>query len=169
MVVCTPRRKRLARLRITSGPAGGSRLGRRLVFPKVTSNSVARPLRPAYQGPRLRIRPSKHICRLAETKFPLAKRGRLPIRAPRTNDARRRDFVGLPLGIRTGVKQVALHSGIWKKPTRGAKGRFGRSRRRNRVQSQPPSFTRPPRKVLCSAAAGGRRGERFHPGRPKNE
>ena len=125
MVVCTPRRKRLARLRITSGPAGGSRLGQRFVFPKVTSNSVARPLRPAYQDPRLRIMSSKHICRLAETKFPLAKRGRLPIRAPRTNDARRGDFAGLLLGIRTGVKEFAPNSGIRKKPTRGAQGKFG--------------------------------------------
>ena len=76
------------------------------------------------------------------------------MRAPRTNHARRRDFVGLPLGIQTGVKRFAPNSGIWKKLTRSAKGRFGGSRRRNRRQGEPPSFTRSPRKVLCSAVAG---------------
>ena len=95
---------------------------------------------------------------MAGTKNPSAKRARPITRAPRANDARRRDFAGLPLGIRTGVKRFAPNSGIWKKLTRGAKGRSGQSRRRNRRQGEPPRFSRSPRKVLCSAVAGGRRG-----------
>ena len=89
---------------------------------------------------------------MAGTKSPSGKRARPITRAPRTNDARRRDFVGLPLGVRTGLKRFAQNSGIWGKLTRIAES--GKSFVAESAAQRPGAGGAPRRRGRCCPARG---------------
>ena len=105
-----------------------------------------------YQGRRLRAKIPKHLCCLAGTKNPSGKRARPVTPAPRTNDARRRDFVGLPLGVRTGLQRLAPNSGIWGKLTRIAES--GKSFVAESAAQRPGAGGAPRRRGRCCPARG---------------
>ena len=110
---------------------------------------------PGQLRPQIRVgdsaQSSRNICVDWRERRTLRRKGRDRSRARRARTTR---GVGISRGCRWEFGQALSDS----RRTRGEKGRFGRSRRRNRRQGEPPRFTRSPRKVLRSAMVGGRRG-----------